>query len=142
MKNDPQKFAENINTKVLPKLRILDWALAFATLGWGIWTLNWIWTGIGVLGVVLAWLDPGSAIKRWLERVFLGRGRRPVAPPIAMPAVAMKNRDGDEKARVDGVLPDGDPWSRQQKPVVIRSRDGLMSINYGMAVPLDLDTGK
>ncbi|HAU29508.1 MAG TPA: hypothetical protein DCW68_05285 [Rhodospirillaceae bacterium] len=128
MKNDPQKFAQNINTKVLPKLRILDWALSFATLGWGIWKMSWPWMGFGVLCVIMAWLDPGAYIKRGLERMFLGRHRRPPAPSIVMPSMASNTQKT--------VVPEPEKlWPYQQEAVMVRSRDGIMNINYGMNIP-------
>jgi len=122
MKNDPQKVAEAINGKVLPKLRILDWALAFATLGWGIWKMSPIWIGIGVLGFILAWLDPGSHIKRGLERMFLGSRRRPAAPPIEMPVIAKPAGTAAAPALSD-------------RPRVIESPDGILHMNWGAWIP-------
>ncbi len=156
MTHDPQKFADNINTRVLPKLRILDWTLSFATLGWGIWKMSWGWILFGLLCVVMAWLDPGAYIKRGLERMFLGRHRRPPAPPVVMPAALGKM---PEKLRGETAFAPGSPmpgenpasssgpesgladpsalsrWPQREKPVAIRSRDGIMTINYGMEIP-------
>ncbi len=45
-------------------IRLFDWILAAVSLGWGAYTQNPWWIAGGVIGVALAWYDPGTRLRR------------------------------------------------------------------------------
>ena len=51
--------------KLQPWMRVLDWAAAVGTLGYGLWRQNAWWIVAGVLLLILAWFDPGTRLKRY-----------------------------------------------------------------------------
>jgi hypothetical protein len=53
--------------------RLLDFTSAFASLGYGLHTRSALWTGAGLLGLVLAWINIPVQLQQWL---FSRRSRR------------------------------------------------------------------
>ncbi len=45
-------------------LRIFDWALGVVALGYGIYAHSGWWIAGGVIGLGLAWYDPGTRIRK------------------------------------------------------------------------------
>ena len=62
--------------KFLQYLSKLDWAVAFGTLGYGLFRLDALLIFLGAMGLCLAWYRPADRIKAKLERYFLAK-RRP-----------------------------------------------------------------
>lgn len=50
-------------------MRVIDWALALASLGYGIYTQSWFWIGFGILAVILAIWSPMAYAARMMPRV-------------------------------------------------------------------------
>ena len=66
-------------------VRAFDWILAAASLGWGIYTSNAWWIAGGIIGFALAWIDPGTRLRRKFAMI------KPGQAGIAQPA---SRRDG------------------------------------------------
>ena len=56
----------SVKTPTLGILRYFDFGLALGSLGYGAYTKSWLWIAGGLLGLVLAWLNPGKRIKEFL----------------------------------------------------------------------------
>ncbi len=63
--------------KSSPYFRILDWALALASLSWGIYSQNGWWIAGGVIGFALAWIDPGTRLRKRLSFIKTRPGNPP-----------------------------------------------------------------
>jgi hypothetical protein len=51
--------------KLQPYMRLFDWAAGIGTLSYGLWRESGWWIAGGVLMLILAWLDPGTRLKRY-----------------------------------------------------------------------------
>jgi hypothetical protein len=65
-------------------LRAFDWLLGIASLGYGIYAHSWWWIAGGVIGLALAWYDPGTRIRRYFS----------VIKPASSPLPNRKDRRG------------------------------------------------
>lgn len=52
----------------------VDWILAFAGIGYGIYAMDYLWIGLGVAGLLLAWLRPFAKMQEAMRRKFV-KGR-------------------------------------------------------------------
>lgn len=58
--------------------RLLDFGLAITCLTYGVLGASWLWTAGGLLGLMLAWLDPATRVRKYLFAKVASR-RNPVA---------------------------------------------------------------
>ncbi len=50
-------------------MRVLDWVLGAASLGYGLYAQSWIWIASGFIGFALAWYNPGARLRKRLAVV-------------------------------------------------------------------------
>ena len=48
-------------------MRLFDWALGAGSLAYGIYAQSWWWIAGGIIGLGLAWYDPGTRIRRYFS---------------------------------------------------------------------------
>lgn len=73
--------------KLLAMFHTLDWIAAFASVGWGLYTMSWLWLGFGLLAFPLAWWDPGKRMHNHMMAKLTRRvpRRQPNAEPVLQP---------------------------------------------------------
>lgn len=57
--------------KLISYLSALDWLVSGCTLALGLYQQNVLLIGVGVFGLLLAWLKPAARVKAYLEKKFL-----------------------------------------------------------------------
>lgn len=56
-----------------PWVKAFDWALAAAGLGYGIYAQSYLFIGLGLFGVFLAWYRPATRIQNVLKKKIVKR---------------------------------------------------------------------
>ncbi|WP_031570497.1 hypothetical protein [Acidithiobacillus thiooxidans] len=62
-----------LSEKQIVWLNRMDWSVAVASLGYGIYEASWIWTGFGLLAFPLAWWNPTARFHRYALRKMIKR---------------------------------------------------------------------
>jgi len=65
--------------------RWFDFALAVGALGYGLYTLSYIWLLGGLLGFVLALLNPAARFRNWIFQRMRRSERKTFAPVVGYP---------------------------------------------------------
>jgi hypothetical protein len=87
--------------KLTKTIAAIDYVGAVAGIAWGLYTKSYLWTGLGVAGLGVAWYSPSTRLNVWLKRKFLSRTKispgDDISESVASPASAPQGHEMTRK---------------------------------------------
>lgn len=64
-----------LSARQITWLNRMDWVLAIASLGYGLYQRSWLWIGFGLISFPLAWWNPTERFHRYVQGQFTHKTR-------------------------------------------------------------------